>query len=239
MTVVRAALFDVFGTVVDWRGGISSSAREWLAHNAPDRTDIDTGDFADRWRAKYQPSMQPIREGLRGFTKLDVLHRESLIELLRELSLPTGAADSLNLAWHRLPPWPDSVAGVAAVRESAIVAPLSNGNLSLLLDMAKASGLRWDAILGAEVVGAYKPTPESYLRTAALLDLSPAECLMVATHNEDLAAARACGLQTAFVRRPHEHGPSQVESEPTEDWEFVVDDLIELGSLLVQRSSRS
>ncbi|MBY6708106.1 haloacid dehalogenase type II [Rhodococcus sp. BP-241] len=241
MTDVRAALFDVFGTVVDWRGGIADEVRRWLDEYAPERDDIDPGDFADRWRARYQPSMQPIRTGERPFTKLDVLHRESLVELLAEYVLPTEAVDDLTLAWHRLPPWPDSVAGIAAVRESVIVAPLSNGNVSLLLDMAKRAGIPWDAVLGAEVVQAYKPTPESYLRTAELLDLAPGQCLMVATHNDDLAAARGCGLQTAFVRRPHEHGPQQTESEPTDDWEFVVDDLEELGRLLRsgQASSRS
>jgi len=234
VTAIRAALFDVFGTVVDWRGGIASSTRTWLDDHAPDRTDIDTGEFADRWRAKYQPSMQPIREGRREFTALDVLHRESLLELLDEYALPTDTAEELNRAWHGLPPWPDSVAGISAIRESVIVAPLSNGNISLLVDMAKNAGLPWDAILGAEVVRAYKPTPESYLRTAAVLDLSPDQCLMVATHNDDLAAARGCGLRTAFVRRPREHGPEQSSSEPTDDWNYVVDDLLELGVLLRQ-----
>lgn len=228
---VRAALFDVFGTVVDWRGGIASEVETWLSRHAPDRTDLDAGVVADRWRAKYQPSMQPIRDGRRGFTKLDILHRESLVELLGELDLPASDVDELNLAWHRLPPWPDSVDGIASIRRTMITAPLSNGNVSLLLDMARACGLPWDTILGAEVVRAYKPTPESYLRTADVLDLAPPQCLMVATHNDDLAAARECGLRTAFVRRPHEHGVGGT-SEPTEDWDYVVDDLVELGSVL-------
>lgn len=232
---LRVALFDVFGTVVDWRGGIATATAAWLTDHAPERTDIDPGDFADRWRAKYQPSMEPIRAGRRGFTKLDVLHRESLVELLGELELPVVDVDELNRAWHALPPWADSVSGIASVRRSVAAAPLSNGNVSLLLDMARMSGLPWDAILGAEVVQAYKPTPESYLRTAALLDLEPSQCLMVACHNDDLAAAARCGLRTAFVRRPREHGPTQRESEPNDAWDFVVDDLVELGSLLAYR----
>ena len=180
--------------------------------------------------------MQPIRDGTRGFTALDVLHRENLVELLSELDLDADdeAVDALNAAWHALPPWPDSVAGLAAIRQLMPVAPLSNGNVSLLLNMARNAGLPWDTILGAQVVRAYKPTPESYLRTAELLDLEPGRCLMVAAHNDDLAAAQACGLRTAFVRRPLEHGPDGADPGPTGDWDIVVRDLVELGAVLAQ-----
>ncbi|MBY6363730.1 haloacid dehalogenase type II [Rhodococcoides corynebacterioides] len=238
---VRVALFDVFGTVVDWRTGIADAVRTWSAVHAPTRSDLDPGDVADRWRARYQPSMQPIRDGSRGFTTLDVLHRESLVDLLTELEIDADdeAVDALNAAWHALPPWPDSVAGLTAIRELMPVAPLSNGNVSLLLDMARNAGLPWDTILGAQVVRAYKPTPESYLRTAELLDLEPERCLMVAAHNDDLAAAQACGLRTAFVRRPLEHGPGGADPGPTGDWDVVVRDLVELGAVLARTGAQT
>ncbi|MBY6352097.1 haloacid dehalogenase type II [Rhodococcoides corynebacterioides] len=238
---VRVALFDVFGTVVDWRTGIADAVRTWSAVHAPTRSDLDPGDVADRWRARYQPSMQPIRDGSRGFTTLDVLHRESLVDLLTELEIDADdeAVDALNAAWHALPPWPDSVAGLRAIRELMPVAPLSNGNVSLLLDMARNAGLPWDTILGAQVVRAYKPTPESYLRTAELLDLEPERCLMVAAHNDDLAAAQACGLRTAFVRRPLEHGPGGADPGPTGDWDVVVRDLVELGAVLARTGAQT
>ncbi len=236
MIDVRVALFDVFGTVVDWRTGIASAVRTWSAAHAPGRSDVDPFEFADRWRARYQPSMQPIRDGTREFTALDVLHRENLVDLLTELEIEAddAAVDALNSAWHALPPWPDSVAGLTAIRQLMPVAPLSNGNVSLLLDMARNAGLPWDTILGAQVVRAYKPTPESYLRTAELLDLEPGHCLMVAAHNDDLAAAQSCGLRTAFVRRPLEHGPGGADPGPTGDWDIVVRDLVELGAVLAQ-----
>ncbi len=241
MIDVRVALFDVFGTVVDWRTGIADAVRTWSAVHAPTRSDLDPGDVADRWRARYQPSMQPIRNGSRGFTTLDVLHRESLVDLLTELEIDADdeAVDALNAAWHALPPWPDSVAGLTAIRELMPVAPLSNGNVSLLLDMARNAGLPWDTILGAQVVRAYKPTPESYLRTAELLDLEPERCLMVAAHNDDLAAAQACGLRTAFVRRPLEHGPGGADPGPTGDWDVVVRDLVELGAVLARTGAQT
>lgn len=241
MIDVRVALFDVFGTVVDWRTGIADAVRTWSAVHAPTRSDLDPGDVADRWRARYQPSMQPIRDGSRGFTTLDVLHRESLVDLLTELEIDADdeAVDALNAAWHALPPWPDSVAGLTAIRELMPVAPLSNGNVSLLLDMARNAGLPWDTILGAQVVRAYKPTPESYLRTAELLDLEPERCLMVAAHNDDLAAAQACGLRTAFVRRPLEHGPGGADPGPTGDWDVVVRDLVELGAVLARTGAQT
>ncbi len=173
--------------------------------------------------------MAEVRSGRRPFTRLDVLHRENLVALLPDFGIdpagvPEAEIDALNLAWHRLDPWPDSVPGLTRLRRGFIVAPLSNGNIALMVDMAKRAGLPWDAILGAEVVRAYKPTPESYLRTAEVLALRPDEMCLVAAHNDDLAAARACGYRTAFVPRPAEHGPGQTRDlAPAQDWDAVAD----------------
>lgn len=224
---VRALVFDVFGTVVDWRGGVAREAAPFLARHGA--TGADPHAFADAWRARYQPAMEAVRSGRRPFTRLDVLHRENLEALLPDVgidpaSVPAAELDALNLAWHRLDPWPDSVAGLARLRRRFIVAPLSNGNIALMVDVAKRAGLPWDAILGAEVVRAYKPTPESYLRTAEVLALRPDEMGLVAAHNDDLAAARACGYRTAFVPRPAEHGPGQTRDlRPEGDWDVVAD----------------
>jgi 2-haloacid dehalogenase len=182
--------------------------------------------------------MEAVRCGRRPFTRLDVLHRESLEAVLAEFgidraSVPALAWDELNLAWHRLDPWPDSVPGVTRLRKGYIVAPLSNGNIIMMLDIAKRASIPWDAILGAEVVQAYKPTPESYLRTAEVLAMKPSEICLVAAHNADLAAARSCGLRTAFVARPTEHGPGQTTDLcPEQPWDLVADDLEELAAAL-------
>ncbi|MBO0682182.1 MAG: haloacid dehalogenase type II [Candidatus Dormibacteraeota bacterium] len=221
-------LFDVFGTVVDWRSGIAREAAPFLSRHG-----VDAGphDFADAWRSRYQPAMEEVRSGRRPFTRLDVLHRESLEATLRQFGtdpdlLPRAELDDLNRAWHRLDPWPDSIPGLDRLRRRYIVAPLSNGNIGLLLDMAKRAGLPWDAILGAEVVRAYKPQPEAYLQTAEVLGLAPAACMMVAAHNRDLHAARRLGFATAFVARPHEHGPGQTtDLGAEEDWDLIVSDL--------------
>lgn len=226
---VKALLFDVFGTVVDWR----TSVAEQCAAILPDW--IDSFEFADRWRSLYQPSMDKVRSGDRDFTRLDVLHLESLRTVLSEngIELTDAAIAALNLAWHRLTSWPDSVDGVSRLKSRFIVAPLSNGNISLLLDMAKNAGLPWDAILGAEPVRAYKPMPEAYLRTAEILGLRPDECMMVAAHNEDLDAARECGFHTAFVRRPTEHGPHQsTDLSAASDWTYSVDSITDLATAL-------
>src|SRR5690606_20015953 len=195
--------------------------------------------FADRWRSHYVPSMQAVSSGRRPFVRLDVLHRENLEAALRDVGIdpagvPPGELDELNLAWHRLDPWPDSVRGLARLKTRYIIAPLSNGNIRLMLDMAKRAGLPWDAILGAEVAQAYKPMPQAYLRTAEVLGLQPAQICMVAAHNSDLAAARQCGLRTAFVRRPAEHGPGQAtDRHPQQDWDAVVDDFNGLAEQLL------
>ncbi|MGU3431583.1 haloacid dehalogenase type II [Actinomycetes bacterium M1A6_2h] len=230
---IRAALFDVFGTVVDWRRGIAGHVDEWMRSRG--EVSVDPFAFADEWRSHYDPSMREVREGRRDFVRLDVLHRESLLEVLssHRIVAPDAAVDALNSAWHALPAWPDSVPGITRMKSAMIVAPLSNGNVSLLLDMAKAAGIPWDAVLGAEVARAYKPTPDAYLRTADILGLAPEECLMVAAHNSDLLAAQQCGLLTAFVRRPTEHGPSQsIDLEADGPWNFVVDSMEDLATAL-------
>ncbi len=224
---MKALLFDVFGTVVDWR---TSIAREVRTRCGPD---VDSYSFADRWRSLYQPAMEEVRSGRRPFTRLDVLHLESLRVVLSEfdIQLADDITTALNQAWHRLDPWPDSVSGLTRLRDRFIVAPLSNGNISLLLDMAKNAGLPWDAILGAEPVRAYKPTPDAYLRTADILGLEPHECMMVAAHNSDLVAAADCGFATAFVARPLEHGPGQTADLVAEsDWTYSVDSIESLAT---------
>src|SRR5437879_13414339 len=204
---VKALTFDVFGTVVDWR---SSLIREGETLGKKKGLGVDWGKFADAWRGLYQPAMDAVRSGRRPWTKLDDLHRESLDTLLVQFGI-TGLSepeiDHLNRAWHRLDPWPDSVPGPTRPTKKFVLATLSNGNVALILNMAKYGGLPWDTVLGAEVARHYKPQPETYLTTAALLGLAPAECMMVAAHNGDLGHAQALGLRTAFVPRPNEHGP--------------------------------
>src|SRR5690606_30281460 len=211
---LRALVFDVFGTVVDWRSGVIREVSEFASRHAI--TTIDAAAFADTWRGHYSPSMEEVRSGRRPFTRLDVLHRESLEKTLAAFdtpvaNLPAQALTELNLAWHRLDPWPDSVPGLTRLKRRYIIAPLSNGNIRLMLDMAKRAGLPWDAILGAETAQAYKPAPQAYLRTAEILDLPPEQICMVAAHNSDLAAARLCGMRTAFIPRPTEHGHQQTK----------------------------
>jgi 2-haloacid dehalogenase len=233
---VRAALFDVFGTVVDWRSGVARDVAAFAARHAI--SGVDPHAFADAWRRRYSPSMEEVRSGRRPFVRLDVLHFESLQATLAEFKLDAknfaeAELRDLNCAWHRLDPWPDAVAGLQQMKSRLIIAPLSNGNLSLLLNMAKRAGIPWDAVLGAEVVAAYKPMPDAYLKTAALLDLPPGEIVMVAAHNGDLAAARACGFRTAFIARPSEHGPHQtLDLKPEQDWDFVAADFNSLAQQL-------
>jgi 2-haloacid dehalogenase len=233
---MRAALFDVFGTVVDWRNGIARDVARFLEQHAIGG--IDPALFADAWRRRYSPSMEEVRAGRRPFVPLDLLHFENLQATLSEFDLapqefPEPELRELNRAWHRLDPWPDAVAGLGQMKSRLIIAPLSNGNVSLLLNMAKRAAIPWDAILGAEVVAAYKPSPEAYLKTAALLDLPPGEIAMVAAHNADLSAARACGMRTAFVPRPTEHGPSQTtDLQPMQKWDFIATDFKDLARQL-------
>ncbi len=221
-------MFDVFGTVVDWRSSIAKEIRQ-----VPELTGINGEDFADNWRAKYQPAMERIRSGGRNWTKLDDLHYENLMELLDELgieNLSDSAKLHLNHAWHRLEPWPDAVEGLTRLKSEFTITTLSNGNVSLLLNMAKRANLPWDMILGAEVVKHYKPQPESYLKSAALIDVDPTHCMLTAAHNSDLVAAANCGFRTAFVARPTEYGPNQkTDLEPTAQYDFVASDFIDLA----------
>ncbi|HLJ58453.1 MAG TPA: haloacid dehalogenase type II [bacterium] len=231
---VKALLFDVFGTCVDWRSGVIREA-EALGRKHGLR-DVDWGKFADAWRALYQPQMERVRTGQRPWVKLDILHRESLEIVLRDFGISgIGAAelDEFNRVWHRLDPWPDAVEGLARLKGKYVIAPNSNGHIALLLHMAKRAGLPWDAILGAEVARAYKPLPEEYLRNVEALDLTPPEAMMVAAHHHDLDAARACGLRAAFVARPREFGLEQaVDLLPQSAYDVVASDFIDLARQL-------
>jgi 2-haloacid dehalogenase len=230
---VKALVFDVFGTVVDWRSGIARDARSFLAKHG--RGDVDPHAFADAWRRRYQPAMEEVRSGRRPFTRLDVLHRENLDALLAEHGIAADAAerDWLNRAWHRLDPWPDTIPGLIRLKARHFIAPLSNGNILLLANMAKRAGIPWDAILGAEPARAYKPQPEAYTRTAEILGLAPGEVALVAAHNGDLAAARKAGLKTAFVLRPTEHGPGQSTDTRAEDaWDAIAGSFEEMADRL-------
>lgn len=230
---VKAVLFDVFGTCVDWRSGV---ARDVALAAARLGIAIDAHAFADAWRGRYQPAMEEVRSGRRPWTILDVLHRESLDALLPKFGL--GALDEaaradLNRAWHRLDPWPDVVPGLTRLKTRYIVSPLSNGNVALLANMAKRAGIPWDLVLGAETSGAYKPLPQAYLRAAAMLALEPEQVMLAAAHNDDLRAARAVGFKTGFVPRPLEYGAGQKKDlAPSESWDVVASDLGDLAARL-------
>jgi 2-haloacid dehalogenase len=230
MTRVQAVLFDTFGTVVDWRSGIAAAVGEL--------TDaVDGLAFADAWRARYQPSMEPIRAGRRPFVRLTDLHRENLVATLADFgwSLAPDRAEHLNRAWERLPAWPDSVDGLLRLKENHLIGPLSNGDTALLVRMARHAGLPWDVVLGSDVTRRYKPQPEAYTRTAALLDLPLGAVMLVAAHNNDLTAARAAGLATGFLPRPTEHGPGQTTDLTAEaDWDVVATDLVDLAERLIR-----
>lgn len=230
---VRALTFDVFGTVVDWRTSIIREGRELGERKG---IDVDWESFADAWRGLYQPAMSRVREGKRPWTKLDDLHRESLERLLAEYrieGLSDGEIEDFNRAWHRLDPWPDAVEGLTRLRRKYVLATLSNGNVALLVNMAKRAGLPWDAVLGAEPARHYKPQPESYLMTADFLGLAPPQCMLVAAHNYDLVAASECGYRTAFVPRPTEYGPNQSEDLTAEyDFDVIASDFIDLADKL-------
>ena len=232
----RALAFDVFGTVVDWRSGIARASAPFLAEVGP--ADIDAAGFADEWRARYQPAMAAVREGRRPFVVLDVLHREMLEQALLARGVDTAALHPATLeewarAWHRLDPWPDAVEGLTRLKARFPIVTLSNGNVALMLDMARHGGLPWDAILGAEVTRVYKPSAEAYLATAAILAVAPGELCLVAAHHSDLAAARRSGLLTAYVDRPMERGGAPApDRDQREDWEWRSDSLIDLAMQL-------
>jgi 2-haloacid dehalogenase len=225
-------LFDVFGTVVDWRGSI---IREGEELNRSKNLDVDWAAFADAWRGKYQPSMDRVRSGEVPWTNLDALHRASLEEVLEEFGV-TGLSGEekvhLNRVWHRLDPWPDAVAGLARLKRRPVIAPLSNGNVALLTNMAKRAGLPWDLILSAELVRRYKPDPETYLMAPFLFEVPPEKVMMVAAHPDDLWAAAETGLRTAYVPRPLEFGPGVQPEPPDPAFEVVAEDFLDLAGKL-------
>ena len=233
---LRALVFDVFGTLVDWRGSIAREARELLA---PRGVSVDWHGFADAWRAQYQPAMEEVRSGKIPFSKLDVLHRRNLEVVLKEFAihdLDEAARVHLNLAWHRLDAWPDVAPGLQRLRERFRIAPCSNGNVSLMVDLARRNGLPWDAILGAEFARDYKPKVVVYQQAAVAFDCEPAQVLMVAAHSNDLAAAAAAGLRTAHIARPDEKGPGRGEHGPSVAVDFAARDLLDLADQLDART---
>jgi 2-haloacid dehalogenase len=229
-STVKAMVFDTFGSVVDWRGSITRDLTRWGSENG---YSCDWTALAVKWRALYQPSMEKVRSGQREWTILDVLHRESLEQLLPEFGLEKMTETQrqhVNKVWHRLDGWPDAVSGLTRLKSKYIIAPLSNGNVSLLTDIAKYTGLPWDLNLSTEVFHCYKPQPQSYLGVAKILQLDPSEVMMCAAHNDDLAAARKVGLKTAFWPRPTEHGPEQKTNlVATEKWDVVAKDIRDLA----------
>ncbi len=231
--MVKAVLFDVFGTVVDWRGSVAREAQKLLA---PKGHALDWRAFASRWRDRYQPAMEAVRSGARPYTILDVLHRENLEALLEEFAitgLSEAETDHLNRAWHRLDPWPDAVLGLTRLKRNYIVGTCSNGNIALMVNMARHARLPWDTVLGAEVARAYKPQPEAYRASCRALGLAPEEVMMAAAHNGDLHAAAREGMATAFIPRPTEHGSGQtadLEADP--GFTVVASDFIDLADRL-------
>jgi 2-haloacid dehalogenase len=233
MGQIKALFFDVFGTLVDWRGSIAREARAILA---PLGVAIDFEAFADAWRGEYQPAMDEVRCGRLPFSKLDVLHRRNLDAILPRFGLDRideAVRIELNLAWHRLDAWPDVAAGLARLRTKFRIAPCSNGNISLMVDLARRNGFPWDAILGAEIARDYKPKPVVYLSAAAAFDCAPEETMMVAAHSSDLAAAAAAGLRTAFIARPDENGPGKGESRANVPVDISADSVTALAEKLM------
>ncbi len=229
-----ALIFDVFGTLVDWRSSIATHVTAAFAEKG---RDVDGLAFADAWRGEYQPAMERIRDGGRGYVALDDLHRENLMAVLAA----TGNAAvfepdeiiGLARAWERLDPWPDVPAGLLRLKDRAIIAPCSNGSIALMTRLARYARLPWDCILGADIARDYKPKPEVYLASCAALRLEARQVMMVAAHESDLVAARAVGLATAFVPRPAEHGPTRSAPVATEaDWDIVAEDLHALADAL-------
>ncbi|HEX4041541.1 MAG TPA: haloacid dehalogenase type II [Xanthobacteraceae bacterium] len=231
-TDVKALFFDVFGTLVDWR---TSIAREAKALLEPKGATLDWPAFADAWRGEYQGAMEDVRSGRIAFCKLDVLHRRNLDITLAKFGVGGLAEEdkrNLNLAWHRLDAWPDVASGLGRLKRKFLLAPVSNGNISLMVDLARRNNLPWDTILGAEIAGDYKPKPKVYLASAAAFDLAPDACMMVAAHSNDLAAAAALNLRTAHVARPSERGPGRGETAPTVPVDYAVKSLEELADRL-------
>jgi 2-haloacid dehalogenase len=233
VAAVKALVFDTFGTVVDWRGSIVEEGQAWGKAKG---VTVDWARFADRWRAGYAPAMDKVRKGEMPWTNLDHLHRALLEDLLKEFhidGLSEAEKDNWNRVWHRLKPWPDSVAGLTRLKKKFTISPLSNGNVALLADMAKHAGIPWDLILSAELAKHYKPDREAYLTAVSLLELKPEEVMMCAAHAGDLGSARSFGLRTGFIHRPNEYGPTrQADDAKPGDFDIVSSDMGDLASKL-------
>jgi 2-haloacid dehalogenase len=230
---VQAIIFDTFGTIVDWRGSLISSLKSFGTERG---LEAPWEKVADSWRAAYQPNLDRVRRGELEWTILDELHYAALVELLPKFgiaSLPESDLRFLTSCWHRLSAWPDAIAGLRRLKKKYIIGPLSNGNLSLLVNLAKFAELPWDVIFGADLFRHYKPDPETYLGVCAYLGLQPRQVMLGAAHNYDLAAARGLGLRTAFVPRPTEHGPRQTtDLSADESWDIIATDLLDLAEKL-------
>ncbi len=229
---IQALFFDVFGTLVDWRSGVARESERILS---PLGHALDWPAFADAWRGEYKPAMAEVQQGRVPFAKLDVLHRRNLERILPRFGierLPEEAMRELNLAWHRLPAWPEVPDALARLKRRFRLAPVSNGNIALMVDLARCNGFAWDAILGAEIAGDYKPKPRVYLAAAEALDLRPDECMMVAAHSYDLAAAAALGLKTGHIARPDENGPGKGERAPSGPVDIAAGNLADLADKL-------
>lgn len=231
--MIKAAIFDVFGTVVDWRTGVSTVAARTFAAKG---ITADPLAFADAWRGEYQPAMARIRDGQRGYIALDDLHFENLARTLPRFGIDSAFTEAelrdLNSAWEQLPPWPGVPAGLAAIRSRVIIGTCSNGSTALMSRLARFADLRWDCLLGADIARTYKPEPEAYLASVRALRLEPGEVVMVAAHNDDLHAAARNGLKTAFVPRPDEYGPGTGETRPNGAWTYTATDFHDLANQL-------
>jgi 2-haloacid dehalogenase len=229
---IKALVFDVFGTVVDWRNGVAREAERLLE---PLGYSLDWHAFADAWRDQYQPGMEEVRTGKFPFVKLDVIHRRMLERILPPFGLEKvepKVLDELNLAWHRLDAWMDVAPGFARLRKRFLMAPCSNGNIALMVDIARRNDIRWDAILGSEIAGDFKPKPRVYLSAAAAFNIEPHECMMVAAHSNDLAAAASNGLRTGHVARPDEKGPGTGERRPSVPVDIAARDFLDFADQL-------
>ena len=229
---IKALVYDVFGTCTDWRNGVARDAERILK---PLGYNIDWHAFADAWRALYQPSMEEVRSGRRPFEKLDILHRRMLDQIRPKFGLEKlddKVADDLNLAWHRIDTWPDVVPGFKRLQTKYLLAPCSNGNIALMVDIARRNHFSWDAVLGSEIARDFKPKTAVYLMTAAALNLKPDEVMMCAAHSDDLRSARSNGLRTAHIARPGENGPGTGESAPSVPVDVAARNMEDLASRL-------
>jgi 2-haloacid dehalogenase len=234
---VKALLFDTFGTVVDWRSSLIDAFSRFGENR---QLDVDWQQLVDQWRAAYWPSMDEVRKGKSAWKTLDELHRaalEKLLPVFKIEQLSQNDLDELTRFWHRLNPWPDARPGLARLKAQFLIGPLSNGNFSLMVELNKFASLGWDFVLGSDIFRHYKPDAETYLGACSLLGLAPAQVMMVAAHNYDLHAARSFGLQTAFIPRPTEYGPSQTKDLRSEGpWDIVAADLVDLTARLTKDS---